>query len=144
MNKNKNDDLSSHSKIHCNKNEQFLEEKYCDILKNCSKNREISRQQMEMLASEYKFGQAQLYMGEHYRSLKRTRENFDKAVEWFQLASTNSDFKIANYAIFTLGSMFHSGGDYLKAKEFYEKAAKNGDDSARNALDVLEDDYNYY
>jgi hypothetical protein len=56
-----------------------------------------------------------------------------QSVEKYEKAADNGDVS----AMFALGTLFHAGSDYAKAREWYEKAADRGEAQAMRGLGLL-------
>ena len=83
--------------------------------------------------------EAQFNLGFMYAKGQGVRQDYQKALEWYEKAANQGDTK----AQYNLGFMFNKGQglrqDYRKAAEWYEKAANQGHTKAQFNLGIMFD-----
>ena len=81
-----------------------------------------------------KHAMAQNNLGNLYRDGNGVRQDFNKALEWYEKAAARNN----EYALYNLGMMYEFGEgvypDLSKAREYYGKAAAKGNEDAKEAL----------
>ena len=122
-----------------NPKEEDLSNCFSEIIRAYSLHDKNAIKNMESLALKYNYGKAISFLGCYYQ-FKKNNECFDKAVLWLNLAVNYPNLDISTNAIYNLGILYDSKGDYEKAKEYYKRAIEKGCECARKALEEMEKD----
>ena len=92
------------------------------------------------MAARYNYGRAEFNIGKMYELGLGVIKSYEKAIEWYKLASTHGEVK----ALESMGDVYLDKEEFIKAFKLYNMAYENYEDKNDAVLVMLRMGYIFY